>query len=136
MRIHWFFKAKKVHSIEDIIGNLGEQNDLPQLVNFFEQTLKYHPSVMTGIYRAPDILVPIMNRIHIVFNGQKATNHNLKEVEDQEENLWCKPWKKFPSYNDMKAYLDLLKSVMTPSTDILLTTTDDESAEDELSFGI
>ena len=128
MRIHWFFKEKKVSSIDDIIDSLGTQNDLSLLINFFEQTLKQHPSVMPGVYRAPDILVPIMDRIHFVFNAQQEFNPELK---DQEDKLWCKPWNKYPSYYAMKLYLDFLKSMIPPSTDILLTATDDESDDEK-----
>ncbi|CAM2951434.1 Uncharacterised protein [Legionella steigerwaltii] len=133
MRIHWFFKTREVNSIDDIIDTLGEQKNLSQLVNFFEQTLKQHPSVMSGIYRAPQILVSIMNRIHEVFTQQKKDNTQLNEIADQEELLWPKPWQKYPSYNDMKGYLELLKSVITPSSDILLTSTEDSDEEEESS---
>jgi hypothetical protein len=130
MKIHWFFKNKEVPSTAEMIDKLGEQDDLSQLVNFFEETLKFHPSVMGSILQAPSILVIIMNRIHVIFNHQKENNANLKGVEDQEEELWCKPWHKYPSYNAMKTYLDFLKTVITPSKDILLTANDDESDED------
>ncbi|WP_058533930.1 hypothetical protein [Legionella saoudiensis] len=123
MRIHWFFKEKEVDSIKNIIDKLG--TDLTLLVNFYEQTLKQHPSVMPGIYKAPDILIKIMHRIHVVFNEQQE----FKEAIDQENKLWCKPWEKYPSYNSLKAYLDFLKSIISPSTDILLTT-DDESDDE------